>query len=106
MRLWDVHSGQELRCLKGHTDKITSVAFSPDGNLIVSGSWDKTLLPLPFGKGLFLYGEPFRVPRGADEEEQERLRQSLEAELDRLTDAVDEATGIGVEEPREEAAGG
>ena len=26
-----------------HSDRITSVAFSPDGKTIVSGSWDKTL---------------------------------------------------------------
>jgi WD40 repeat protein len=26
-----------------HSDRVTSVAFSPDGKTIVSGSWDKTL---------------------------------------------------------------
>jgi WD40 repeat protein len=29
--------------VKGHTDRVSSVAFSPDGKRIVSGSWDKTL---------------------------------------------------------------
>ncbi|TDL21539.1 hypothetical protein BD410DRAFT_867429, partial [Rickenella mellea] len=29
--------------LRGHTDTISSVAFSPDGKHIVSGSWDKTI---------------------------------------------------------------
>jgi len=29
--------------LKGHTDGVISVAFSPDGRRIVSGSTDKTL---------------------------------------------------------------
>ena len=29
--------------LEGHTDWVTSVAFSPDGKDIVSGSWDKTI---------------------------------------------------------------
>ncbi|KIO10659.1 hypothetical protein M404DRAFT_72953, partial [Pisolithus tinctorius Marx 270] len=29
--------------LHGHTDDVTSVAFSPDGNRIVSGSSDKTV---------------------------------------------------------------
>ena len=29
--------------LKGHTDRVTSVAFSPDSKHIVSGSYDKTI---------------------------------------------------------------
>jgi lysophospholipid acyltransferase (LPLAT)-like uncharacterized protein len=66
-------------------------------------SWDRTLLPYPFARGLFLYGEPLRVPRGADEEGQEQCRLALEAELDRLTDQSDREMGISPEEPRPEA---
>ena len=29
--------------LEGHTDRVTSVAFSPDGQTLASGSWDKTI---------------------------------------------------------------
>ena len=29
--------------MKGHTDYIYAVAYSPDGREIVSGSWDNTL---------------------------------------------------------------
>jgi WD40 repeat protein len=29
--------------LEGHTDMISSVAFSPDGSQIISGSWDNTV---------------------------------------------------------------
>lgn len=41
--LWDVATGQELDTLKGHSNSIVSVAFSPDGKTLVSGSWDHTI---------------------------------------------------------------
>ena len=70
------------------------------------GTWDRTVLPCPFSRGLFHYAEPMRVPRRADRDEQERLRQSLEEVLDRITDEVDRETGLGVEEPRIDESGG
>jgi lysophospholipid acyltransferase (LPLAT)-like uncharacterized protein len=66
-------------------------------------SWDRTLVPYPFARGLYLYGEQMRVSRDADEAEQARLTDALERELDRLTDAVDEAVGLEIEAPRETA---
>lgn len=41
-RLWDAASGELLRAFSGHTDKAVSVALSPDGCRILTGSWDKT----------------------------------------------------------------
>ncbi len=36
-------TGRHLRTLKGHSDEVNSVAFSPDGRLALSGSSDDTL---------------------------------------------------------------
>lgn len=41
--LWDVSSGEQLDCLKGHSSWVNSVAFSPDGTKIVSCSDDETI---------------------------------------------------------------
>jgi hypothetical protein len=40
--MWEVASGSELLTLRGHTAAISSVAFSRDGQRIVTGSWDRT----------------------------------------------------------------
>ena len=39
VRLWNAHTGELLKTLIGHKDVVSSVAFSPDGNLIVTGDW-------------------------------------------------------------------
>jgi WD40 repeat protein len=42
--IWDPETGAVTGDpLKGHIHAVASVAYSPDGRHIVSGSWDKTI---------------------------------------------------------------
>ena len=43
LRLWDVESGKTIQTFKGHTDTVTSLAFSVDDQFIVSSSKDNTV---------------------------------------------------------------
>ena len=43
LRLWNLDGTPKGNPLQGHTEAVTSVAFSPDGQTIVSGSWDHSL---------------------------------------------------------------
>ncbi len=43
VRLWDITSGQMKFELKGHTDTVETVAFSPDGARLASSGADKTV---------------------------------------------------------------
>ncbi len=41
--LLELDSGQLRAILRGHTGRVSSVGFLPDGQTVVSGSWDRTL---------------------------------------------------------------
>ena len=41
--LWDAASGARLHTLDGHADDVWSLAFSPDGSVLASASWDETV---------------------------------------------------------------
>jgi WD40 repeat protein len=43
MRVGDVSTGHGLATLHGHRDAVTTVAFSPDGRGLASGSRDETI---------------------------------------------------------------
>jgi eukaryotic-like serine/threonine-protein kinase len=41
--IWDAETLKLKRSFPGHTLSVSSVAFSPDSKLLVSGSWDRTV---------------------------------------------------------------
>ncbi len=43
VRVWDATTGQQTLSLQGHAASVQCVAFSPDGQRIVSGSEDRTV---------------------------------------------------------------
>jgi len=52
-------------------------------------SWDRFLVPFPFARAVFLYGEPFVVPGDSGAAEMEKLRLELEARMRALTEKAD-----------------
>jgi WD40 repeat protein len=43
IHLFNIESGEQIGLLKGHTNVINDLAFSPDGRWLASGSFDKTV---------------------------------------------------------------
>lgn len=51
IRLWDVSKGECRKVFRGHTHRLRSIAFSRDGNIMVSGGWDQKLKLWDIEKG-------------------------------------------------------
>lgn len=51
-------------------------------------TWDQTQIPLPFSRGIFVYGNPIHIPP-CDEEELETHRLKLEKKLTELQNSAD-----------------
>ena len=43
VRIWAVSNKQPIKTLRGHTDSVEAVAFSPDNSCLASGSGDETI---------------------------------------------------------------
>lgn len=54
VRLWDTTTGALLNTLESHTDRVSSVNFSPDSTRLVSGSRDRTIRVWDSATGLLL----------------------------------------------------
>jgi hypothetical protein len=55
----------------------------------VFGSWDHFILPLPFCKVAYLWGEPLFVPRGVGKEGLEKSRLLLQERMRQITEEAD-----------------
>jgi hypothetical protein len=65
----------------------------------VLGSWDRFVIPLPFTRGVIVWGEPIYIAREADAAALETARMTVEAGLNAVTRAADEAMGVDPVEP-------
>ncbi|HEX4112470.1 MAG TPA: lysophospholipid acyltransferase family protein [Stellaceae bacterium] len=77
---------------------IVPITYATSRRVILK-SWDRFHLPLPFGRGIFLIGEPIVVPPDTDEAQGEALRAQLETRLRAITAEADRRMGHGVVAP-------
>jgi len=75
-QLWEIKTGEKLRTFSGHSGSIAGIAFSPDGNYLASGSFDKTtrIWSIKTGETLRMFkGAKSAEPLPPEEEERTRL---------------------------------
>jgi lysophospholipid acyltransferase (LPLAT)-like uncharacterized protein len=67
---------------------------------VVFDSWDRFILPLPFGRGALIWSDPIPPPApDASDAEMEAVRLRLETEMNRITAEADCIAGVEVIEP-------
>ena len=71
---------------------IQPVGFSTSRGRLL-GSWDRFLLPWPFGRGAMIWGEPLRPPAGDDAAAAGRYLQEIESALTAVTERADRLCG-------------
>jgi lysophospholipid acyltransferase (LPLAT)-like uncharacterized protein len=69
-------------------------------------SWDRFLLPLPFGRVVFVMKGPIEVPGNADAATLETMRRRIEEALNEATREADRACGVEPVEPAPERGRG
>lgn len=68
-------------------------------------TWDCFVLPLPFTRGVIVWGEPITVPRDAEGSALETARLAVEAGLNAVTNQADQIMGVTPVEPAPVMAG-
>ena len=72
---------------------LVPITFSTSRRRLLK-TWDRFHLPLPFGRGLFIWGDPISPPTSGDETEMESVRQQLETEMTALQNKADGLMGL------------
>ncbi len=67
---------------------IVPFTFSASRRILLK-TWDRFLIPLPFSRGVFVWGEPIRVDPRGDRSHLEEMRLLLERRLNELTEKAD-----------------
>jgi lysophospholipid acyltransferase (LPLAT)-like uncharacterized protein len=79
---------------------MLAVTWATSNRIVFGKSWDHFVLPLPFGRGALIWGDPVAPPSpDADEAEIEAARLQLEAEMNRISEEADRFAGVSVIEP-------
>jgi len=65
----------------------------------VLGSWDRFVLPFPFGRGVQIYGDLLEPPAAVDEASVAAFARTIEDALNRITAEADRACGRVPVEP-------
>lgn len=79
---------------------LMAVTWATSNRVVFDKSWDHFVLPLPFGRGALVWGNPIAPPApDASDAELEAVRLALEIEMNRIAAEADRIAGVAPIEP-------
>jgi lysophospholipid acyltransferase (LPLAT)-like uncharacterized protein len=79
---------------------LMAVTWSTSNRIVFGKSWDRFILPLPFGHGALIWSDPIAPPAmDASDAEIEAVRLRLENEMNRIAAEADRIAGVTPIEP-------
>lgn len=74
---------------------LMAVTWATSNRIVLDGSWDHFVLPLPFGRGALIWGDPIAPPSmDASDAEIEAVRLRLENDMNRIAAEADRFVGV------------
>lgn len=74
---------------------LMPITWSTSNRIVFDKSWDKFILPLPFGRGVLIWGDPIDPPAmDASATEFEAVRLKFENEMNRIALEADRIAGV------------
>jgi hypothetical protein len=73
---------------------IVPIVFATSRRRVLS-TWDRFHFALPFGRGVFVWGEPIEIAGDLDEDGVERARRLVESRMNRMSEEADRRVGHG-----------
>lgn len=92
--------GPRMRAQEGIVTiaRLAKIPIIPIGyastNSKILGSWDRFIAALPFGRGVFVWGEPIEVPHTSDKIVLEETRQKVEDAINAVSAEADRLCGL------------
>jgi lysophospholipid acyltransferase (LPLAT)-like uncharacterized protein len=63
---------------------LVPVGISSKPRILLKNAWDKHMIPVPFGKSMMVFGDPYYLAKDATEEQIEEVRLKLQQDMHTL----------------------
>lgn len=72
---------------------LVPVGISSRPRILLKKAWDSHMIPVPFGKSMMVFGDPYYIAKDATDEQVEEIRLNLQRDMHSLQDEAERGLG-------------